>query len=773
MAINTYWQALNSLRPVTALWLNTVDDLMDLVDFSAATVLAARIIITDSGVTIPTLSSTTLTATTGTIPTLGYTTATGTNLQITNIKANDGTASASIANSTGVMTIASSVLTTADINGGTIDGTAIGGASAAAGTFTDLTVTGNTTLGDAASDTIDINGVTRIVGVANTFEAPAAGTINSNAYYSGGWKYRTSSYTSSTLTLAGATNPFTLSVAVSGTAGNAITYLTALTAGTAEAGLIKINSANTSGVLNVLSTSTAYVADFRNTAASNSNYGIYMRAGSTSSDVTLDIQSSTGTQYLKIRGDGMIGTNSVNTGTAFYLGTDTTTNAAQYGFHADAKFSSAATTSGMALYIRPRTAAAAFTQTSTYGLYVADASKGAGSTISTYYSLFVDTPTAGGTNYGIYVAGTTNNYFGAGLNGFGAAPTANQQVTITAASGNKALGLNGAAGSNTFYIGANTTTNQSYGQLVWAGTSSSDYAMYVRDATGASSYLQIRGDGLIGVGAVANAGVLMYLGANAFTAGTNQYTAQLDATLSSTATNSMNGLYARVKAATATYTTTSSRAIYIDDASKGGAGHTITNQYGLYVASMTVGGTNYSIYCAGTADQAYFGSSVVCGAPTGGAKGTGTINATAVYDDNVLLTCYVSDAYRTGSVDLAVWDAFAPDQITKAVEDADGNIIEESRVIKRKHTGAHKFAARLGTDSDPLDIEKYANHFITKKHLSSFPNRDKFKHGDMSTGEWLQRCVEQDEIQAVHIIELNKRIKDLESRIQALEGKVK
>lgn len=37
---------------------------------------------------------------------------------------------------TGVVTFASSVLTTTDINGGTIDGTVIGGASAAAGTFT-------------------------------------------------------------------------------------------------------------------------------------------------------------------------------------------------------------------------------------------------------------------------------------------------------------------------------------------------------------------------------------------------------------------------------------------------------------------------------------------------------------------------------------------------------------------------------------------------------------------------------------------------------------
>jgi hypothetical protein len=39
------------------------------------------------------------------------------------------------------MTVASSVLTTTDINGGTIDGVTIGGASAGAGTFTSVTGT--------------------------------------------------------------------------------------------------------------------------------------------------------------------------------------------------------------------------------------------------------------------------------------------------------------------------------------------------------------------------------------------------------------------------------------------------------------------------------------------------------------------------------------------------------------------------------------------------------------------------------------------------------
>jgi hypothetical protein len=83
---------------------------------------------------------------------LNATTADLTNIEVTNIKAKDGTAAGSIADSTGVVTLASSVLTTTDINGGTIDGTAIGGASAAAGTFTTLNTSGAVVFNDAGAN---------------------------------------------------------------------------------------------------------------------------------------------------------------------------------------------------------------------------------------------------------------------------------------------------------------------------------------------------------------------------------------------------------------------------------------------------------------------------------------------------------------------------------------------------------------------------------------------------------------------------------------------
>ena len=79
-----------------------------------------------------------------------FTTLDATNLEVTNLKAKDGTAAGSIANSTGIVTLASSVLTTADINGGTIDATSIGATtpSTVVATQVDITAQGDLRLQD-------------------------------------------------------------------------------------------------------------------------------------------------------------------------------------------------------------------------------------------------------------------------------------------------------------------------------------------------------------------------------------------------------------------------------------------------------------------------------------------------------------------------------------------------------------------------------------------------------------------------------------------------
>jgi hypothetical protein len=82
---------------------------------------------------------------------------------------------------TGVLTSASAVLTTADINGGTVDGAVIGGASAAAGTFTSLNANGGGALTGTWSNlgtvtTVDINGGT-VDGAVIGGSSAAAGTF--------------------------------------------------------------------------------------------------------------------------------------------------------------------------------------------------------------------------------------------------------------------------------------------------------------------------------------------------------------------------------------------------------------------------------------------------------------------------------------------------------------------------------------------------------------------------------------------------------------------
>ena len=108
-----------------------------------------------------------------------------TDIETGTISANDGTTSATIANSTGVMTIASSVLTTTDINGGTIDGTTIGGSSAAAGTFTTVgATTGNiTTVNATTVDTtsIEVTNVKAKDGTASITIADSTGVATISA----------------------------------------------------------------------------------------------------------------------------------------------------------------------------------------------------------------------------------------------------------------------------------------------------------------------------------------------------------------------------------------------------------------------------------------------------------------------------------------------------------------------------------------------------------------------------------------------------------------
>jgi hypothetical protein len=84
--------------------------------------------------------------------TVNATTVDTTNIEVTNLKAKDGTSAGSIADATGIVTLASSVLTTTDINAGTIDNVSIGATTPSTGVFTqvDITAQGDLRLQDTS-----------------------------------------------------------------------------------------------------------------------------------------------------------------------------------------------------------------------------------------------------------------------------------------------------------------------------------------------------------------------------------------------------------------------------------------------------------------------------------------------------------------------------------------------------------------------------------------------------------------------------------------------
>ena len=128
---------------------------------------------------------------------------------------------------------------------------------------------------------------------------------------------------------------------------------------------------------------------------------------------------------------------------------------------------------------------------------------------------------------------------------------------------------------------------------------------------------------------------------------------------------------------------------------------------------------------------------LVVGLATGGSQGIGTLNAVGVFDDGVLLTCYVIEDYINGEVDLEKWNGIG-------------------------HDGFHDPANRyVGEDrSQYLDVEVYSQYFKENRHLPSFPAFEEYEK--MSVGSLSQRLWETVEFQAIHISELHDRLAKVE-----------
>lgn len=140
--------------------------------------------------------------------------------------------------------------------------------------------------------------------------------------------------------------------------------------------------------------------------------------------------------------------------------------------------------------------------------------------------------------------------------------------------------------------------------------------------------------------------------------------------------------------------------------------------------------------------------SLVWGAPTDGSNGgAGSINATAVYDDAVLLTCFAVQYLKYGEVDLAQWDAVAP---------------------FGKHEPAHRFVEMTKT-FDPRDPAQYISRMMDDEALPGMPKVSEWRHNTLSLGEMLNRLWLAVELLVSAWVGSHK---DHERRIAALEARV-
>lgn len=140
---------------------------------------------------------------------------------------------------------------------------------------------------------------------------------------------------------------------------------------------------------------------------------------------------------------------------------------------------------------------------------------------------------------------------------------------------------------------------------------------------------------------------------------------------------------------------------------------------------------------------------LVWGNPTGGgAKGPGAINAENIYDDNVLLTGYVFDKYYNNkNYAVEKWDC---------------------KTQKKAHITARSFENRSEVS---FDMNKYEAFISKNLTLPVFDNVEKSGENP-SIGTLINKLWEQEEVTALHIIQLHNENKELKNRIHVIESKL-
>ena len=151
------------------------------------------------------------------------------------------------------------------------------------------------------------------------------------------------------------------------------------------------------------------------------------------------------------------------------------------------------------------------------------------------------------------------------------------------------------------------------------------------------------------------------------------------------------------------------------------------------------------------------------GSPSGGAQGDGTLNAEELYEDgNRVVTDYVFDAELDGDIDAAHYDALMGEREIDEGEDEGGK--PKVRREKQTHRPAHAFRE----NTSELEPTEFAKRWRKSRKLPAMERcESSLRDGQErpSLGQTLQAVLETCEVQAVHIDRLEKRIKELEKKI--------
>tara|TARA_R100001086_G_scaffold91905_1_gene45541 strand:+ start:915 stop:1988 length:1074 start_codon:yes stop_codon:yes gene_type:complete len=138
------------------------------------------------------------------------------------------------------------------------------------------------------------------------------------------------------------------------------------------------------------------------------------------------------------------------------------------------------------------------------GLRVTQTDYTSGNFVSLVEAPFDDAQTAANVRIGAMFDGSgsnlvfgTSNSYGSGITQEAMRIDSSGRVGINDTSPDEGkLVVRGDANANALAVGGNSTTGQSFGTLITAGTNTSDAAFRVFDQSGSSGYLTIRGDGL-------------------------------------------------------------------------------------------------------------------------------------------------------------------------------------------------------------------------------------------------------------------------------------